>query len=84
MAAQPKQLPLEHYNYLTAESGIYSWLTTVDHKRIAMLYGLATLAFLLIGGIEALLIRIQLAVPNDTFLSAQRRTTRCSRCTAPR
>ena len=38
MAAQPKQLPLEHYNYLTAESGIYSWLTTVDHKRVAILY----------------------------------------------
>ena len=38
MAAQPKHLALEHSNYLTAESGIYSWLTTVDHKRVAILY----------------------------------------------
>src|SRR5271155_490624 len=70
MAAQPKQLPLEHSNYLTAESGIYSWLTTVDHKRVAILYVLASLFFMLIGGIEAMAIRTQLAVPNNTFLSA--------------
>ena len=70
MAAQPKQLPLEHYNYLTAESGIYSWLTTVDHKRVAVLYLIASCFFMLIGGIEAMAIRTQLAVPNNTFLSA--------------
>jgi cytochrome c oxidase subunit 1 len=70
MAAQPKQLPLEHSNYLTAESGIYSWLTTVDHKRVAILYGIASLVFMLIGGLEAMAIRTQLAVPNNTFLSA--------------
>src|SRR6202162_1650374 len=70
MAAQPKQLPLEHSNYLTSESGIYSWLTTVDHKRVAILYGIASLFFMLIGGLEAMAIRTQLAVPNNTFLSA--------------
>ena len=70
MAAQPKQLPLEHSNYLTAESGIYSWLTTVDHKRVAVLYLIASLGFMLIGGLEAMAIRTQLAVPNNTFLSA--------------
>jgi len=68
MAASPKELPAPT-NYLS-EGGLWSWLTTVDHKRIAVLYGLTTLVFLLIGGIEALLIRIQLATPNGTFLSA--------------
>jgi cytochrome c oxidase subunit I len=71
MAAQPKELALERPNYLTAEGGIYSWLTTVDHKRIAVMYAIASLAFMLVGGIEALLIRTQLAVPNNTFLAAQ-------------
>src|ERR1700687_278666 len=70
MAAQPKHLALEHSNYLTAESGIYSWLTTVDHKRVAILYLIASLGFMLIGGLEAMAIRTQLAVPNNTFLSA--------------
>src|ERR1700692_2357458 len=70
MAAQPKQLPLEHSNYLTSESGIYSWLTTVDHKRVAVLYLIASLGFMLIGGLEAMAIRTHLAIPNNTFLSA--------------
>jgi len=70
MAAQPKQLPLVQTNYLTSERGIYSWLTTVDHKRVAVLYGIASLFFMLIGGLEAMAIRTQLAVPNNTFLSA--------------
>ena len=70
MAAQPKHLPLDHSNYLTSESGIYSWLTTVDHKRVAVLYLMASLFFMLLGGIEAMAIRTQLAVPNNTFLSA--------------
>jgi cytochrome c oxidase subunit 1 len=55
----------------TAKTGIVSWLTTVDHKRIGLLYGISSLFFFLVGGFEALLIRIQLAVPNSTFLSAQ-------------
>ncbi len=55
----------------TAETGLISWLTTVDHKRIGMLYGICSLFFFLVGGFEALLIRLQLAVPNNTLLSAQ-------------
>lgn len=53
------------------KTGIVSWLTTVDHKRIGFLYGISALFFFLVGGVEALLIRTQLAVPNNTFLSAQ-------------
>ena len=55
----------------TAKTGLISWLTTVDHKRIGFLYGISALFFFLVGGVEALFIRIQLAVPNNSFLSAQ-------------
>jgi cytochrome c oxidase subunit I len=44
------------------------WLSTTDHKRIGILYMAASLVFFVIGGIEALLIRLQLAVPGNTFL----------------
>ncbi|HET6614816.1 MAG TPA: cytochrome c oxidase subunit I [Dehalococcoidia bacterium] len=50
------------------ESGIWSWITTVDHKRIGILYVATSFLFFLIGGIEALLIRIQLAQPANSFL----------------
>ena len=48
-----------------------AWLTTVDHKRIGILYGATGFVFFLLGGIEALLIRLQLAVPHNTVVSAQ-------------
>jgi len=50
--------------------GWRGWVTTVDHKKIAIMYGAAALFFFVIGGIEALLIRIQLATPNGKLLSA--------------
>ena len=56
-------------SYLTG-GGLWGWLTTVDHKRIAVLYGLTALVFFLVGGVEALLIRVQLARPDNTFLTA--------------
>src|SRR6266566_1573360 len=46
-----------------------AWLSTVDHKRIGVLYMLTGLVFFVIGGIEALLIRLQLIVPNNTLLA---------------
>ena len=55
----------------TAKTGIVSWLTTVDHKKIGMLYGMFALFFFLVGGVEALMIRVQLAIPNNTFISHQ-------------
>jgi cytochrome c oxidase subunit I len=50
---------------------MYEWLTTVDHKRIGLMYIVYALIFLVIGGIEAMLMRIQLAVPNNHFVSPQ-------------
>jgi len=52
----------------TATHGVWSWLTTIDHKRIGILYGVSALIFIVFGGIEALLMRVQLAVPNNHFL----------------
>jgi cytochrome c oxidase subunit 1 len=52
-------------------SGWKDWLTTVDHKKIGILYLLAGGIFFIIGGLEAVLIRIQLIKPMNDFVSAQ-------------
>nr|WP_272508810.1 cytochrome c oxidase subunit I [Psychrobacillus psychrodurans] len=49
---------------------LWDYLTTVDHKKIAILYLAAGSLFFVIGGIEAMLIRIQLAQPDNDFVSA--------------
>jgi cytochrome c oxidase subunit 1 len=51
-------------------TGIWSWITTVDHKRIGLLYGTSAFIFFFVAGFEALLLRVQLARPNGTLLSA--------------
>jgi cytochrome c oxidase subunit I len=50
--------------------GFWGWITTIDHKRIGILYGISAFVFFLIGGGEALLIRAQLAQPDGTVMSA--------------
>jgi cytochrome c oxidase subunit 1 len=50
---------------------LHEWVVTVDHKRLGIMYICTGLVFLLIAGIEASLIRIQLAVPENTVLSPQ-------------
>ncbi len=54
------------------QTGIWSWLTTIDHKRIGIMYGVTAFIFLMLGGLEALLIRTQLAQPDLDVVSAQR------------
>src|ERR1043166_7597718 len=51
--------------------GILGWLTTTDHKRIGLLYFWTTLVLFAAGGAEALLIRTQLAQPNQHVVSPQ-------------
>jgi cytochrome c oxidase subunit 1 len=53
------------------ESGVLSWIMTVDHKRIGTLYLWSSLFFFLLGGLEALLVRTQLIRPENHFLSAE-------------
>ncbi len=52
------------------DTGWRSWLFTVDHKRIGIMYGVAALFFFSIGGIEALIIRTQLSAPEQELVSA--------------
>jgi cytochrome c oxidase subunit I len=49
---------------------VWDYLTTVDHKKIAILYLMAGGFFFIVGGLEAMFIRIQLAIPNNDFLAA--------------
>ena len=51
-------------------TGFWSWITTSDHKKIGIMYGYTAFVFFIAGGIEALLLRIQLAGPDGAFLSA--------------
>lgn len=50
---------------------IHDWVTTTDHKKIGILYICFALFFLLVAGLEAMVIRIQLAIPLNTFVSPQ-------------
>ena len=56
--------------YEPDQSKVWSWLTTVDHKKVAALYGVTGFTFFLIGGLEALIVRTQLAVPAGTVVDA--------------
>src|SRR5499426_2447563 len=50
---------------------LHGWVTTVDHKRLGILYIAYALGFLIVAGIEALVIRIQLMYPQNHFVSPQ-------------
>jgi len=67
-----RALPLRRPKSTT---GFWSWFTTVDHKKIAILYGGTALVFFIFGGVEALLIRLQLAGPNGSVLTAAQYNT---------
>jgi cytochrome c oxidase subunit 1 len=51
--------------------GWTSWFTTTDHKRIGILYMVTTFVFFLLGGVEALMMRLQLGAPNNTLVTPQ-------------
>lgn len=53
----------------TTYSGLWGWVVTVDHKRIGVLYGVTAFAFFLVGGIEAMTMRLQLASSENTLVS---------------
>jgi len=71
--AVPKRSPLSEAlkgaRHAASDYGsIWSWIATVDHKRIGILYGVSAFVFFVVGGVEALLLRVQLAQPDSSFL----------------
>src|SRR6201987_3691756 len=48
------------------------WIVTTDHKKIGIMYLVTTFVFFMLGGVEALLMRVQLAEPSNTLLSGER------------
>src|SRR5579864_3232705 len=62
--------PVEREHYLNAGYGIRSWLFTTDHKRIALLYLISVTFFFFIGGLFALLIRLELLTPAGDLVQA--------------
>ena len=56
--------PRPKVNYLNATKGIWSWMTTVDHKRIGVMYLVGVLSAFFIGGMFALLVRLTLLTPS--------------------
>lgn len=65
----PEHLP-ETENYLNANYGVKSWLLTVDHKRIAMLYLVSVSVMFLVGGFFAALVRLELLTPKGDVFSS--------------
>jgi cytochrome c oxidase subunit 1 len=61
--------PLPQAEPAYSGSGVWSWLTTVDHKRIGILYGVTAFSFFLVGGVEALAIRAQLMRPEQHLVT---------------
>ena len=60
----------DHSNYLTASRGLCSWLFTLDHKRIGVMYLISVLGAFLVGGLLALAIRLELLTPEKTVMEA--------------
>ncbi len=56
-------------NYINEFKGIGSWLTSLDHKRIGLMYLISVMFFFLVGGIMALLIRLELFAPGGQFFT---------------
>src|SRR5438445_7209770 len=63
---QPRQL----FRRPTAPGGLWGWMTTIDHKKIGLLYAATAFVFFVVGGIEALILRMQLGGPNGHVVSA--------------
>jgi cytochrome c oxidase subunit 1 len=69
-ASRDVDLSVAPDNYLTQGQGIGSWLFTLDHKRIGVMYMVSVLAAFFLGGVLAMLIRTELLTPGQTIMSA--------------
>jgi cytochrome c oxidase subunit I len=71
MSASSILLPQVQSDSRTFTERLHEWVTTVDHKRLGILYILYSLAFLIVGGVEAIIMRVQLIRPHNDFVSPQ-------------
>src|SRR6202795_3466419 len=71
MSTDAIALPRTEFASRPFVDALHEWVTTVDHKRLGILYIVYALLFLVIGGIEAAIIRIQLIRPHNDFVSPQ-------------
>ena len=69
-APEPPPPPPRSVNYLNVRYGVSSWLLTIDHKRIAILYLVSISVMFLLGGIFAMLIRLELVTPKGDLLGS--------------
>ncbi len=65
---KPEEYPEKHY--LNEEKGLWAWLTTVDHKKIGLMYLISVAFFFFVGGMLALLLRTELLTPARNFMTA--------------
>jgi cytochrome c oxidase subunit 1 len=70
-APEDRVPPLGVFSRPKTKTGWRSWVSTVDHKKIGIMYGATAIFFFIIGGSEALLIRAQLWAPRQHLLSAE-------------
>jgi cytochrome c oxidase subunit 1 len=71
MASESIALPRADVGARGIAERLHDWVVTVDHKKLGLMYILYALVFLVIGGIEATIMRIQLLVPHNNFVSPQ-------------
>jgi cytochrome c oxidase subunit 1 len=73
MSAAPRfdPLPAAPPSYLAVESGVWSWVATHDHKRIGLMFLVATTLAMMLGGTFALLMRLELLTPGHTIVTAE-------------
>jgi cytochrome c oxidase subunit 1 len=71
MASETIALNLVNQDTRPSGDRLHDWVVTVDHKKLGILYILYGVVFLIIGGIEATIMRIQLIVPHNHFVSPE-------------
>src|ERR1700730_13844389 len=72
MATYVAPVPIVSADRVEREArGWTSWITTTDHKRIGIMYMVTTFVFFCLGGVEALMMRLQLGAPNNTLVTPQ-------------
>jgi heme/copper-type cytochrome/quinol oxidase subunit 1 len=61
----------ESLPWLNKDDGLLSWIAATDHKQIGIMYIVTTVFFFLVGGVEALIMRLELGAPNNHLVSPQ-------------